>query len=534
MRNFKITLLFLCIIGSYAAQSQNPYWALNSLRKLDQSTNAVTPLSGAVNTCGTANSKGLFDASGNPVFYVNHNRIYNKNGGIAHTIPGAPYCVKGIHIVPVPGGSCGEYYVIYAKVAELGAFPNGGAPYDGYEIGAIKVTVDANQNISVSTTSKVTYADFPLVIHTNIETALSKESNGERTLYVTFRRSANPNINTDQLVKIKVQNTGLSKNGGFFPGTGTQTLNTSTLEISPDQTSLAWVQAVTYNSYAIRVMNLANNTTTDISIPNLSQNSDIEFGANSNDIYATTTQGVVSTSLSNPSAITPIAGTSAIHYGGDIELGTNNRLYVTATNNGLYLITGSTASVVNFYASKYLPEQVDGETIQYAPPAPLTVYLSITITGFTRASVAGGSGNYTYAWYNSFGGQVATGNDARLCGKGRHSVVVRDVNSGCSTTYVFENYPIPGCRSTSSEIKIGGAEVKAYPNPASNHLNIQTSREENIVQLKVTNFQGKMLMQVEGSQRSNQRISTNGLKPGMYILDIVTDKSNRQVKFVVK
>ena len=167
MRNFKVTLLILCLIGGYAAQAQNPYWALYPLTKFDLANNSMSPLSGSANTCNSANSKGLFDASGNPVFYVSNDKIYNKTGGVAFTIPGVPgstntYCVRGLHIVPVPGGSCGEYYVIYTRVTELGAFPNGGAPYDGYEVGAIRVTVDASQNITVSSTiSKVTYSEFP-------------------------------------------------------------------------------------------------------------------------------------------------------------------------------------------------------------------------------------------------------------------------------------------------------------------------------------------------------------------------------------
>ncbi|WP_299462516.1 T9SS type A sorting domain-containing protein [uncultured Microscilla sp.] len=535
MKNLKITLLTLCLLGSYAIQAQNPHWALYPLKKFTLSTNSMSVLPGTAVTCGTANTKGLFDASGNPVFYVLHNKIYNKTGGVAFTIPGPSYCVRGFHIVPVPGGSCGEYYVVYVKVTELGAFPNGGAPYDGYEIGAIRVTVDANQNITVSNSiSKVTYADFPLVISTNIETALSKESNNERTLYATIRRSASPNFNTDQLVKVRLNNSGLTKNGSLMStkDPANKIINTRTLELSPNQASLAWIQWTGGIGAHIAIMDVATGAMSSINLANIDDNSELEFGANSNDLYVTTSQGIVRTSLSNPQSSTFVTGTSSIHHTGNIELGLNGKLYATATNNILYTITGTSATPGNYYGSRILPEQVDGETIVYQAPSPLTIYLMMMVNGNTQATVTGGSGNYTYTWYDSFGGVVATGISVKLCRRGQHTLVVRDNASGCSTSYSFTNYPSFACRTTSAEITIG--KVGVYPNPATDYLKIQANSKEQIVQLQVVNLKGQVMVQEEGNQTATQRLSVNGLKKGLYILNVVTDKSSSQTKFFVK
>ncbi|HAS40874.1 MAG TPA: hypothetical protein DCS93_10360 [Microscillaceae bacterium] len=533
MKNFKITILILSILGSFSVQAQNPYWALYSLKKLDLSSNAISNLPGSASTCGTANAHGLFDASGNPVFYANHNRIYDKNGQVKFTIPGPPYCVKGLHIVPIPNGSCGEYYVIYVKVTELGAFPNGGAAYDGYEVGAVRVTVDANQNIVVSNNiHRVTYADFPIVISTAIETALSKESNQERTLYVSFRRSASPNFNTDQIVKIRVNNAGLTKDGGFMSTKNGPLVHSHSLELSPDQSTLAWIQWTPGVGEHLAVRNLATGTISNIFVPNLDYLSEVEFGANSDDIYVITTQGVAKTSISNPQTSVVIPGTSSIHYTGDIELGPNNKLYITATNNQLYTIVGQTTTAVASYASLALPQQVDGETIQYSAPAPLTIYLSMLISGQTQANVVGGSGNYTYTWTGSSGTQTV--NPVLLCGRGTHTITVRDNASGCSTSLSFTNYPSFGCRSTNSNVELNNTTVKTYPNPTTDYLNVQVNHDEKIVQLQVTNLQGKVLNQLDGNQRAGQRITIGDLKTGAYLLTIMTDKLRHQVKFFVK
>lgn len=535
MKHFKIILLLVCLVGNYATQAQNPHWALYPLKKFTLPANSMTVLPGSAVTCGTANTKGLFDVNGNPVFYVLHNRIYNKTGGTAFTIPGPAYCVKGLHIVPVPGGSCGEYYVVYVKVTELGAFPNGGASYDGYEVGAVRVTVDANQNISVSNSiSKVTYADFPLVISTNIETALSKESNNERALYVTIRRSASPNFNTDQLVKIKLDNSGLTKNGSFMSSKdpANKIIDTRTLELSPDQASLAWIQWTGGVGYHIAVRNVATGINSSIIVPNINNNSDLEFGANSNDLYVTTTQGIVRTSLSNPQSNTFVTGTSNIHHSGNIELGLAGKLYATATDNVLYTINGTSAIPGNYYGSLILPEQVDGEAIVYQAPSPLTIYLQMMVNGNTQAVVSGGSGNYTYTWYDSFGTVAGTGVSVRLCGRGLHTLVVKDNASGCSTSHSFTNYPSFACRSTSGEIAIG--TVGVYPNPTTDHLKIQTNSKEQIVQVQVVDIKGQVMLQQDGSQTATQRLSINGLKKGMYILNVTTNKSSSRTKFFVK
>ena len=538
MKNLKFTLLILCIFGSYVVQSQNPHWALCS-SKFTLANNTISPLPGPPSANCAVNTGGLFDASGNIVFSTREGKVYNKTGVLVHTIAStlsnaSTIDVKQVAIVPVPGGGCGEYYLLYAAFVYIQNSPN-----DYYEVGAIKVTVDNFQNIVVSsnTISTVHYLKTGITPSTRpIEIAVSKENNGQRSMYVAFQRQ----LNANQIEKIMVSQNGLTMSGGFLPymnGNGYFDLHPSTLELSPDQKYLAWIESAnggTTGGYNIRVRQLATGAITDIIIPSLGPNSDLEFGPNSNDIYATTFFGKLAvTSLSNPQSHTIIANANNLK-GSDIEWGSNNKLYAAGMDDKLYTIVGQTVTVAASYNGPILPKQVDGETIQYAPPTTLTIYLSLTTGGLTQANITGGSGNYTYTWYSPLGAILSTGSQARLCRRGLHTLVVRDNASGCNTTYTFENYPSPMCRSISSEIKVGKVQVKAYPNPTSDYLNIQANSTEKIVQLQVASFQGEVLMQIEGSQHSNQRIATNGLKPGMYIMNITTDKSIRQVKFTVK
>lgn len=541
MKNFRITLLTFCILGSFAVQAQNPYWATYSLKKFDLSNNTVSNLPGGNSTCNvgniTANAQGLFDAAGNPVFYVQHDKIYDRNGQIKFSIPNAYFCVKGLHIVPVPNGGCGEYYVIYVRQVTLNPGPGNFNP-NAYEVGAIRVTVGANQNITVSNNiHKVTYADgsFVLTSSHGIGTALSKENDQERILYVGFRRSfAFPS--KDQLVSIRVTSAGLAKAGGFGVYPSVTTVRGHTLELSPDQNYLAWLDSAPGGD-RIAVMNLSDSTQQMIQVSGLDERSEIEFGANSDDIYVTTTQGVVKTSRSNPQVVSgPIAGTGPMHYQGNVELGGNNQLYVTATNGQLYVIDlNAQIPTANSIANNFpltLPEQVDGETIVYAP---LTISLNILITEQVQVNVTGGSGNYSYTWSDPLG-NTQTGNPVRLRGKGTYTLTVTDNVSGCTSTIQYTNQPslVRSRHSTSSNVEFHNIGIKAYPNPTDDYLNIQVGHNEKIVQLQVMDFQGRVLNQWDGNQKAIQHIATNSLEQGSYLLIVVTDKLRHQIKFLVR
>lgn len=557
MKKLRITLLAFCILGSLAIQAQNRYWAMSPLKKFDTANpnQHISNLPGVPNTCSAANitpgTQGLFDANGTPVFYVHHDQIYDKNGQVRGTIPGvglgnrAFYCIQGLHIVPVPNGRCGEYYVIYARQFIVGT---GNSP-NAYEVGALRVTVDANQNISVSNTRhSLTYPNGG-TLHAGIGTALSREfttspnNNKERMLYVNFRsdgaRPGQPE--NDQVVKIRVTNTGLARDGGFGVFPSSTTVWGHSLELSPNQRYLAWIQNL--GGFHIMVVDLQNNTTQAIRMLGftLGIKSEIEFGTNSNDIYVTTGQGIVKTSLSNPQSVSFILGTSATHYEGQLEMDSNDKLYATARNNQLYVIdlnrTTLQAQSIEPYASLSLPEQVDGENIFY-DPSPLGVTFSILITGHTQANVTGGSGSYTYTWTDLSGiNPPQNGNPVLLCGRGRglYTLTVEDNVSGCSTTTPpFNTAPCTRGRSTGNDIEISDNRVKAYPNPTTDYLNVQVRNEEKIVQLQVVDLQGKVLNQWDGQQKATQRIDTNDLKRGGYLLIVITDKFRHQMKFFVK
>ena len=544
MKNFRITLLAFCILGGFAIQAQNHHWAVYPLKKFDLANQTLSNLPGVAAICSTGpvtpDTQGLFDTNGNPVFYVHHDQIHDKNGQVRGFIPGllpnnrSNYCIQSMHIVPVPNGGCGEYYLIYTKQTEINS-PSTNSP-DAYEVGAMRITVGTNQNITVSNNiQRLTYRD-PAIAgagYSKIATALSQELNQERMLYVSFKKGASPF--QDQVVRIRVTNTGLVQDGGFGVYSTLREVTANTLELSPNQRYLAWVNRI-LGVYRITVVDLQNNNSIqDIIVSGLNDDSELEFGTNNDDIYVTTGAGVIKTSRSNPQSVSTIAGTSSIHSRGEIELSFNNQLYATATNGQLYVInlnasTPIATSVANNFPLT-LPEQVDGETIVHIP---LTISLTVLITGQVQANVAGGSGNYTFNWTHPSDPQ--TGNPAWLRGKGTYTLIVTDNVSGCMSTIQYTNQPSLGefRHHAGSQEELHHTEIKAYPNPTADRLNVQVNQHEKIVQLQVVDLQGQVLNQWDGNQKATQHIATNDLKQGTYLLMIITDKLRHQVKFFVK
>jgi len=84
---------------------------------------------------------------------------------------------------------------------------------------------------------------------------------------------------------------------------------------------------------------------------------------------------------------------------------------------------------------------------------------------------------------------------------------------------------------TSTENDFHSSDINAYPNPFQNHLNIQ-SKGSNINLIRVFDFQGRIIKEVEYSQQ-NISIDSHDLSPNNYFLEIHTD-SETVIRKVVK
>ncbi len=548
MKKMNITWVILCILIGYKGYSQNPYWALEPALKFNLSSNSISSLPGGVTTISNflgVQTNGLFDAQGNMIFFVANEKVYDKNGVEKYNLSTNGYTISSINIIPVPGGTCGEYFVIYVE-------PAGPSIAQTYNIKANKVTVDASQNITVSNlVSEVVYEardiGSPLT-----QTAISKESNGRRTLYVTLRRLIDHNGgDNNQIGKVKIDQNGLTKETGFLPIDIFTPINNNlesySLELSPNQRYLAWIDH--YGITRVVVKDLLTGTMIRIDITGLGAESELEFGPNSNDLYVTTQQGLARTSMSQPTVATFIPGSytqsggtnSTVYYGGNVELGPDNMLYITSASAGhiaSYDIANNlfNPNVVS-YLGKHLPEQVDGETILYYGN-PLSGNISIAPNGNLIAQASGGSGNYSYTWNTPGSPNYGTSAQLTPCGRAKHVVTIKDNLAGCSVTLKII-YTAPqaclslGPPSASVGLDVAESAIKVYPNPVSEYLNVTMKSGEQIEQLQVRDLSGQIWLKVSGNNASNQRVGVQRLKKGTYILTVTTNQRSSQQRVVI-
>jgi hypothetical protein len=540
----KITFVLLCLLAYQAAHSQNAHWALFPLQKYNPVANTRSTLPGlfptqCTNSNNPAATNGVFDANGNPLFYVAGKDIYNRAGQIVHTID-APTCPAEINICPVPGGLCGDYYIIYATIGKASD-----PAYNGYEIVAQKISTDVIQNITVGNASRIAIGtNAGIYPSRGIATALSKENNGQRKYYLTLRAA------THQITRVKLDANGLSLDGGFA-SLSNGYIESHSMEISPDQRYLAWMEGST--RVIVRDL-IANAPLVEINVNGIDSGSDIEFGVNSNDIYVTSRRGLIKTTVANPASFSYVPNSWGIDsqgryfsnfYGADMELANDGNLYLASHDNNLTKYTPSNNSLTPMlsYQGLGLPEQIDGETIgvfsggQNLPA--ITVNISIGLNATLIAQVSGGSGNYSYTWNTPSSPNYGTSAILNACGNVTHQLVVRDNSTGCSVTTSFYYASGKYCEAVIDPIRRRVSpqttgKVQLLPNPASEQVKVQVGSGEKIVQLQIISLQGKTVAQHKGNAANNQIVSLKGLKPGVYVLTVTTNKSSSQQKLVVK
>lgn len=494
MKSIKLLFILALFLTLETAYSQNPFWVLHPFKKFDTRTRQLSNLpSNGSNTLDA--TKGLFDTSGDLVFGVQGQNIIDQNGTIVHTIAltGNQTFLQDALIVPVPGGNCGEYYILCSSRADRQTpFGSGAAHVDGYNIAAIRVTVDdATQQITIGATHQLYYSDTPTIIPRFTRLAVSKEANGERTLYASMTTSASPSHDTRQIVKIRVNGQGISKNGAFYDIKNTHNMVASpSLELSPSGRYLAFMASSYPAGFGVVVLNVNTGSSTKISHVAMGDRSAIEF-LGDNQLYVTTTQGVffVEVSSQNISVVpnTSNGSNTSIYYGGDIERISveNFDFYVSATNGQMGLIKwwfGSTFTPnVAFYSpGTELPQQIYGEAVIY------------------RCN------------QNNGGGGIDDGNDIVL--------------------------PVGGSvlRTTKSTSLLNKPALTIFPNPVVGQLNIKVSNEEKIVQVQIFSFNGKQVRQIKGSRNRQQQINVSDLAKGIYTISIQTDQRVSRQKLVVK
>ncbi|PSR05735.1 MAG: hypothetical protein BRD49_04165 [Bacteroidetes bacterium SW_10_40_5] len=126
-----------------------------------------------------------------------------------------------------------------------------------------------------------------------------------------------------------------------------------------------------------------------------------------------------------------------------------------------------------------------------------------------------------YQWFLD-GDQLANANDRKILIESSGKYEVQVIDSA-------------GCKARSKPFEVQEIAFKAFPNPVEGfiYFEIETFEEENIG-LQLLDVDGNVLIDrelanSEGIFRS--RVPVTGYSPGLYILRIVTDSEQKEVKF---
>jgi|GEM_PF-5949407 len=129
LRSFKRIVLALSVLGAcnLYAQPQLKKWYFNGEGVDFTAAAAVFPITGVPAASAISAANGMYDASGNMLFYVRENNIYAANGSFIEDFSPFPLSQDrmgpAIIIVPVPL-NCNKYYIIYLYALVYNDCPN--------------------------------------------------------------------------------------------------------------------------------------------------------------------------------------------------------------------------------------------------------------------------------------------------------------------------------------------------------------------------------------------------------------------------
>jgi hypothetical protein len=111
--------------------------------------------------------------------------------------------------------------------------------------------------------------------------------------------------------------------------------------------------------------------------------------------------------------------------------------------------------------------------------------------------------------------------------------------SGYGNNYFIDNVNLRTGTVTGIEELVHGSAASLYPNPATDQVNVELNMVATAkVSFQIVNMLGQEIGQhIEKNLtagKTNTTISTSALAPGVYFMNIITDKGNLQQKFVKK
>ena len=205
--------------------------------------------------------------------------------------------------------------------------------------------------------------------------------------------------------------------------------------------------------------------------------------------------------------------------------GCDTTAYLTLQINNSYSTTVSvdTCDEYEWYGDTYTNSGTYSETFTNILGCDSTIYLNLNLSTSPSLSVSqsgtsliatpfGGNIPYNYIWSN---GETLPIISPMI--NGTYWLVVVDAN-GCYSDTVFVNVDfVPSYNLNISE------QIKIYPNPAENIINIVT--ENSIIELaEITNSLGQVVIRKE-SQNNILKVDISNLEYGTYLLNVLSQET---------
>lgn len=189
---------------------------------------------------------------------------------------------------------------------------------------------------------------------------------------------------------------------------------------------------------------------------------------------------------------------------------------VAVTINAIFPITASTTVTWTYEDGSGNTTTQDQNIVITEPDVPLEIAVKIMdevsgSDGSADVTVTGGNGPYTYDWSDG-----SSAEDLTNVSGGEYSLTVTDAN-GCSLTISVT------VRVMALAIDLETIDVRYYPNPSKDHLNIEATLETaSNVHIQIMDITGKSVLseKFKSTKLLTTQLNLSYLRSGVYLLRI--------------
>lgn len=171
--------------------------------------------------------------------------------------------------------------------------------------------------------------------------------------------------------------------------------------------------------------------------------------------------------------------------------------------------------------------------------APLTIYCTPTVistpTPFVYQFSVNASGTYSYHWYFGDNNSSTFQNPIHTYTANGTYIATLMVVNGCNSASYNFTIQVTGVDTKVNYIE--NRDIRVWPNPASNLLNVEVNKMNHSFQTwKVKNLEGKTVLKGKAIQEKSFQINIQKLQKGIYLLILETDGNgaNERQKFIVE